>query len=82
MLFFSTSLDKSLKDKFNYGNKLRASKSYNLIMKLPIKNIKNRKPDYDYMEILISAIQKLVIKDVVLYADKKINATKTIVKNE
>ncbi|MFT4693124.1 MAG: hypothetical protein ACI8TE_000012 [Francisella sp.] len=33
------------------------------------------------METLISAVQKLVIKDVVLYADKKIDATKGIVKN-
>ena len=34
------------------------------------------------MEILISAIQKLVIKDVVTYADKKIAATrKTINKS-
>jgi hypothetical protein len=32
------------------------------------------------METFISAIQKLVIKEVVLYADKKIAATKTIVK--
>jgi hypothetical protein len=30
------------------------------------------------METFISAIQKLVIKDVVLYANKKINATKSI----
>jgi len=30
------------------------------------------------METFISAIQKLVIKDVVLYADKKINATKNL----
>lgn len=32
------------------------------------------------METLISAIQKLVIKDVVLYADKKIEASKKVVK--
>ncbi len=36
-------------------------------------------PDYSAMETFISAIQKLVIKDVVLYADKKIKATKTAV---
>lgn len=39
-----------------------------------IKNIhlptKNNKPDYEIMEILISTIQKLVIKDVVIYADR------------
>ena len=31
------------------------------------------------MEILISAVQKLVIKDVVEYADRKIEATKKII---
>jgi len=31
------------------------------------------------MSLVISAIQKLVIKDVVLYADKKIAATKSVV---
>ena len=31
------------------------------------------------METLIAAIQKLVIRDVVLYADRKIEATKNIV---
>mgnify|MGYP004524795659 FL=1 len=36
--------------------------------------------DYEYMETLISAIQKLVIKDVVLYADRKINVTKKVIK--
>lgn len=46
------------------------------VIQLPIKN---SKPDYDVMETFISAIQKLVIKDVVLYADKKIEATKRIV---
>ena len=34
------------------------------------------------MPILISAIQKLVIKDVVLYADKKIEATKKVINKE
>lgn len=34
------------------------------------------------MGTLISAIQKLVIKDVVLYADKKISATKFVVESE
>jgi hypothetical protein len=34
------------------------------------------------METFISAIQKLVIKDVVLYANKKIAATKMVVQSE
>ena len=32
---------------------------------------KDGKPDYQAMEVLISAIQKLAIKDVVRYAEKK-----------
>ena len=35
--------------------------------------------DFDFMELLISAVQKLVIKDVVLYANQKIAATKEVV---
>ena len=31
------------------------------------------------MELLISAVKQLVIKDVVLYADNKIEATKKVV---
>ena len=38
--------------------------------------------DYDFMKHLISAVQKLVIKDVVLYNDEKIKATKQVVNNK
>jgi len=41
--------------------------------------IKENFPDFELMETFISAIQKLVIKDVVLYADRKIEATKKVV---
>ncbi len=68
MLFCTTSMQKSLANKFDYGNKLRSSKSLNFKMKLPIKD---NKPDYTIMNTLISAIQKLVIKDVVLYTQAK-----------
>jgi hypothetical protein len=36
-------------------------------------------PDYARMETLVSAIQKLVIKDVVLYADREIETTKQVI---
>lgn len=45
-------------------------------MKLPTIN---NAPDYPMMETLISAVQKLVIKDVVEYADRKIEATREII---
>ena len=70
MLFFTTSMKKSISGKFDFGNKLRSSQSLNFNMKLPLKD---KKPDLVIMEIFISAIQKLVIKDIVLYVNKKIN---------
>lgn len=41
--------------------------------------LKNGKIDFEFMEAYIPAITKLVIKDVVKYADKRIVATKKIV---
>ena len=38
------------------------------------------KPDYTFMQTFISAIQKIVIADVVAYTNAKIEATKQIVK--
>lgn len=76
MLFCTASMERSLLGKFSYGKKLRSSQSLNFKMKLPVQN---SQPDYGKMEIFISAIQKLVIKDVVLYADKKITTTKKLV---
>lgn len=64
--------------KFDYGRNFYAKDADELFIKLPTKN---NLPDYSIMETFISAIQKLVIKDVVLYADKKINATKEVVNN-
>jgi hypothetical protein len=55
---------------YSYKNKLGGwNVVKNKYIQLPIKN---DKPDYKTMETFISAIQKLVIKDVVLYADKKL----------
>ena len=62
--------------KFDYGHNFYAKDADALNIMLPSKN---GKPDYEAMELLISAIQKLVIKDVVLYAERKIAATKQVV---
>lgn len=75
MLFFATAMAKSVAGKFSFGKKLRSSKSLHFKMQLPANQ---NKLDYEKMELLISAVQKLVIKDVVLYADQKIDATKKI----
>ena len=62
---------------YSYKNKLGGwNVVQNKYIQLPIKN---NQIDFEYMEILISAIQKLVIKDVVLYADRKIEATGQVI---
>ncbi|QHI35744.1 Restriction enzyme BgcI subunit beta [Kordia antarctica] len=54
---------------YSYKNKLGGwNVVKNKYIQLPIKN---DKPDYEKMETLISAIKKLVIKDVVLYVERK-----------
>ena len=73
MLFFATAVGKSLEGKYSYGHKLRSSKSQGFKMYLPVKN---GNLDYKAMETFISAIQKLVIKDVVLYTEEKLMTAK------
>lgn len=59
---------------YSYKNKLGGwNVVKNKFIQLPIKN---NKPDYEIMDTLISAIQKLIIKDVVLYVDKKMKNSK------
>lgn len=78
-IFVTTAIHKSsYNGQFHYGKNFYAKDADALNIKLPMID---QKPNYGLMEILISAIQKLVIKDVVLYADRKIEATKTVVSN-
>ena len=60
---------------FDYGHNFYAKDADALDIMLPEKD---GNPDYAYMATLISAIQKLVIKDVVTYSDTKINITKKV----
>ena len=72
-LYIATCVNKSLGHKYSWGDSISNKKIQNDVISLPY--IKDN-PNYDIMPILISAIQKLVIKDIVLYAEKKIEATK------
>ncbi|OIP52806.1 hypothetical protein AUK10_03365 [Candidatus Gracilibacteria bacterium CG2_30_37_12] len=74
-----SSIDKVIKFKYSYNYKATKIELKNSIIKLITQN---NQPDYKLMETLVSAIQKLVIKDVVLYADRKIEATKSVVEAE
>jgi hypothetical protein len=74
--YLATCINKSLKHKYSWGDSISNKKIQIEKIFLPVNNFQ---PNYSIMKTFISAIQKLVIKDVVLYTDKKIAATKTIV---
>lgn len=76
VLFITSSIHKAAyTGEFHYGRNFYAKDADNLMINLPVKD---GGPDYAYMQTLISAVQKQVIKDVVRYADEKIAATKTV----
>ncbi|WP_273443360.1 restriction endonuclease subunit S [Treponema berlinense] len=65
---------------YSYKNKLGG---WNVVQdKYIMLPVRDGAPDYATMQNFISAVQKLVIKDVVKYAEDKINATKKVVKKE
>lgn len=61
---------------FSYARNFYAKDADELNILLPVFN---GEICYEFMENFIKAIEKLVIKDVVLWADKKIEATKKVV---
>ncbi len=77
-LYLATCINKSLGHKYSWGDSISNRKIQTDKVSLPTQ--KNQ-PNYAIMATLISAIQKLVIKEVVLYADKKLAVTKSVVNN-
>ena len=75
-LFLASCIYKGLDYKYSWGDSISNRKIQSDVIEVPIKDTI---PNYDYMALLISAIQKLVIKDVVLYADRKIEATRKVI---
>ena len=75
-LYLASCITKSLAHKYSWGNSISNAKIKTDKSMLPAKN---GKPDYEAMETFISAVQKLVIKDVVKYADDRIAAAKDTV---
>ncbi|CIQ26599.1 putative type IIS restriction enzyme [Streptococcus pneumoniae] len=69
LLYLKTIIEKSLAGKYDFGSKLRASQTHNFQFDIP--QIKN-KIDYTFMSDFIRAVEKLVIKDLVIWADKKL----------
>lgn len=76
-IFTTTAIHKAAHSgEFSYSRNFYAKDADELYISLPVVN---GNPDYKGMETLISAVQKIVIKDVVLYNNSKIEATKSIV---
>lgn len=76
LFFLTTAIEKSIREKYSYEYKAYWSKVQDEYIMLPSQS---GLPDYDCMATFISAIQKEVIKDVVLFADRKIGVAKKIV---
>lgn len=71
-IFITAALHKSsYTGEFNYGRNFYPKDADKLNIVLPAKN---NEPDFKTMETLISAIHKLIIRDVVLYTEQKIKA--------
>ena len=70
-IFITSAIHKSsYTGKFHYGRNFYAKDADKLYISLPTKD---NQPDYALMQTLISAVQKLVVKDVVLYVQRKLN---------
>lgn len=68
-IFVTSAIHKSSHNgQFDYGRNFYAKDADELYISLPTKD---GKPDFDVMSTIVSAIHKLVIKDVVLYAHDK-----------
>ena len=75
-IFVTSAIHKSsYNGQFNYGRNFYAKDADVLNISLPIEG---QKPDYKTMETIISAIHKLVIKDLVLYVERKKEETKNL----
>ena len=77
-IFVTTAIHKvSHAGQFSYSRNFYATDADELTISLPATN---GVPAYAYMEVFIKAVQQLVLKEVVEYADRKIEATREVVK--
>ena len=75
-LFLATCVKIGLGYKYSWGDSISNKKIQTDTFSLPsTKGV----PAYAYMEVFIKAVQKIVIKDAVQYAERKIEATRKVV---
>lgn len=75
-LYLTTCIDKSLRHRYSWGDSISNKKIQTDKVTLPTNS---NKPNYTQMETFIQAIEKLVIRDVVLYADRELAATEQVI---
>lgn len=75
-LFLVSSLHRSLKPKYHWGDSISKSKIKNDCLMLPIT--KEGKIDYEFINNLINAITKLCIEELLSLKDMEISATESI----
>lgn len=74
--YMLTCIEKGLSHKYSWGNSISYRKVQEDKVLFPIKG---GEVDFAEMELLISAVQKLVIRDVVAYADRRIATTAEVI---
>ncbi len=79
-MYMISSLQKSLKSKYYWGDSISNKKIQKDTFFLPVTP--DGEPDFVYMEHYIRTIEKLTIADVVKYKDKVIDTTKMLVNSE
>lgn len=76
MLFLWTVIEKFLEWKFSFGKKLRSSQSFDFEISLPTRN---NEIDFEFMEDFTRGVEKIVIKDLVIWNEKKMSAYRRLV---
>ncbi len=72
-LFIVSAFKNTVRGKYDYGSKFNRTNAAKEKIQLPINA--DQTPNYDYMRLVISAMQKVVIKNVVDYLDVRIEKT-------
>lgn len=75
-LYIMSCIKKSITERFDYNAKATKIVLKNTEIEIPFYN---EFVDYKFMKKFIKVVKKLVIKDVVIWSDEKIEATKQIV---
>lgn len=77
VLFLTSAMHKVANaGQFSYARNFYAKDADSLNIELPVKN---GEPDFELMANYLQAIEKLVIKDVVDWADREINLTESVI---